>query len=114
MTWIALILATLGSTRWQTELLFAQTTESKLSRDEKVRLDKAKFESSDRWIYNELEIGFTEAKQANKPLLVAMRCIPCEECVKLDDDLIEKDPAVQILLDEFGDVRFIVETDGDL
>ncbi len=111
MTWIALILATLGSTRWQTELLFAQTTESKLSRDEKVRLDKAKFESSDRWIYNELEIGFTEAKQANKPLLVAMRCIPCEECVKLDDDLIEKDPAVQILLDEFVCVR-LVSTNG--
>lgn len=108
--WIALTLTLLGSPISQ-EHLFAQEVEPKLSREEIVRQDKAKFENSDRWIYNELEIGFTEAKKANKPLLVTMRCIPCEECVKLDDDLIEKDPAIQTLLDEFVCVR-LVSTNG--
>jgi hypothetical protein len=44
-------------------------------------------------------------------LLVVLRCLPCEECVKLDDDLIDKDLRVRLLLDKFVCVR-IVSTNG--
>ena len=32
-------------------------------------------------------------RTTGKPILVVLRCIPCEECVKLDDDLVDNDPA---------------------
>jgi hypothetical protein len=51
------------------------------------------------WIYNDLDRGFAEAKKADKPLLVVLRCVPCEECVKLDDDLVNQDRRVRPLLD---------------
>lgn len=37
--------------------------------------------------------------------------MPCEECVKLDDELVESDPRVKPLLDQFVRVR-IVGTNG--
>ncbi len=40
-----------------------------------------------------------------------LRCLPCEECVKLDDELIENDPELQALLEPFVRVR-IVGTNG--
>ena len=40
-----------------------------------------------------------------------LRCIPCEECVKLDDEIIDKHPRVRPLLDKFVCVR-IVSTNG--
>lgn len=86
-------------------LLLAQT------REEKVRADRAKVEANGFWIYNDLEKGFTEATESGKPLMVVMRCIPCEECVKLDEDLLEQDPLLKPLLDQFVRVR-IVSTNG--
>jgi hypothetical protein len=84
---------------------FAQT------RDQKVRGDKAKVEAAGFWIYNDLPKAVAEAKQSGKPIVVVLRCIPCEECVKLDDDLVDRDERLQSLLDKFVRVR-VISTNG--
>ena len=81
------------------------------TREEKVRADKAKVESEGFWIYNDFDKAVKQSKESGKPILVALRCIPCEECVKLDDDLIDNDPVIQPLLNQFVCVR-IVGTNG--
>jgi serine protease Do len=81
------------------------------TREAKVLADKKKFESIGLWYYNDLNAAFDEAKKTGKPLLVILRCIPCEECVKLDDDLVEADPTLQQLLKSFVRCR-IVGTNG--
>ncbi|MFO0958107.1 MAG: Trx7/PDZ domain-containing (seleno)protein [Isosphaeraceae bacterium] len=81
------------------------------AREQKVRADKAKVEAADSWIYNDMGRGFAEARRTGKPIVVVLRCIPCEECVKLDDDLVEGDPVLRPLLDQFVRVR-IVGTNG--
>lgn len=85
--------------------LMAQT------RQQKVLGDKLKFEATGSWFYNDLEKGFETAGRLNQPILVVLRCIPCEECVKLDDDLIEVNPKLQQLLKSFVRVR-VVGTNG--
>ena len=84
------------------------------TREQKVREDREKIEAEGFWIYNDLERGFAEAKKTGKPLLVVLRCIPCEECVKLDDDLVEQDPVVRPLLDKFVCVRQVSTNGLDL
>ena len=81
------------------------------TRGEKVRADRKKVEAQGFWIYNDLDKAYQSARETGKPILVSMRCIPCEECVKLDDDLIDNDPAVRPLLDQFVCVR-VVGTNG--
>ena len=81
------------------------------TRDEKVRNDRKKIEADGFWIYNDLAKGFQQAEQTGKPLLVILRCIPCDECVKLDDEIIDKHPRVRPLLDKFVCVR-LVSTNG--
>ena len=81
------------------------------SREEKVRADKAKVESEGLWIYNDFDTALARSKASGKPILVALRCIPCEECVKLDDDLVDQDPVIEPLLKKFICVR-IVGTNG--
>ncbi len=85
--------------------LIAQT------RQQKVLSDKLKFEANGTWYYNDLEKGFETARRLNQPVLVVLRCIPCDECVKLDDDLIEVNPRLQKLLKSFVRVR-VVGTNG--
>lgn len=85
--------------------LMAQT------RQQKVLGDKLKFEANGLWFYNDIEKGFETARRQNQPVLVVLRCIPCEECVKLDDDLIEVNPKLQKLLKSFVRIR-IVGTNG--
>lgn len=89
----------------------AQAEEPKKTREQKVREDRAKVESAGYWIYNDLAQGYAEAKSSGKPMIVILRCIPCEECVKLDDELMDNDPQVRPLLDKFVRVR-IVGTNG--
>jgi hypothetical protein len=84
------------------------------NREEKVRLDRKKVEADGFWIYNDLARGFAEAKQTGKPLVVVLRCIPCEECVKLDDDLVNKDKRVRPLLEKFVCVRLVGTNHLDL
>jgi hypothetical protein len=81
------------------------------TREEKVRADRKKVEADGFWIYNDLQRGFAEAKKTGKPVLAVLRCIPCEECVKLDDDLVNQDPRVRPLLEKFVCVR-VVSTNG--
>ncbi len=86
----------------------------KKTREEKVREDKAKVVADGFWIYNDLPKAFQEARQSKKPILVVLRCIPCEECVKLDDELVDKDPVIRPLLDKFVCVRQVSTNGLDL
>jgi hypothetical protein len=46
------------------------------SRDTKVRNDRTDVMSTGHWIYNDFAKGVAEAKQAGKPLLLVLRCVP--------------------------------------
>lgn len=81
------------------------------TREDKVRADRKKVEAEGFWIYNDLPEAFARARQTNKPLMVVLRCIPCEECVKLDDELIDNDERLRPLLQQFVRARQ-VSTNG--
>jgi serine protease Do len=81
------------------------------TREEKVRGDKVKVEAAGFWIYGDLPRGFAEARKSGKPLVVVLRCLPCEQCVKLDDDLVDNDERLRPLLEQFVRVR-VVSTNG--
>ncbi|QDU76709.1 hypothetical protein Pan97_37640 [Bremerella volcania] len=85
--------------------------DGKLTREEKVLGDRQKVLSDGYWIYNGFEEGIKQAQETGKPMLVVLRCIPCEECVKLDEEIMEKDPVLRPLLDQYVRVR-IVGTNG--
>ncbi len=87
---------------------------AKETREEKVRGDRARVEAEGFWIYNDLAKGQAEAERTGKPLVVALRCVPCEECVKLDDELVDKDTRVRPLLEKFVRVRLITANGLDL
>lgn len=89
-------------------LLSAQT------REEKVRSDRKKVVEEGFWIYNDLPKAFAEAEKTGKPIVVVLRCIPCEECVKLDDDLVDTDPVIRPLLEKFVCVRQVSTNGLDL
>ena len=80
-------------------------------RDAKVRADKEKVAGDGFWIYDDLELGLARAQESEKPLLVVFRCIPCTACAKLDEQVVERDPAVAALLERFVCVR-IPRTNG--
>jgi serine protease Do len=84
------------------------------TREEKVRSDKAKVEAAGFWIYNDLPRAFADAKKSGQPLVVVLRCIPCEQCVKLDDDLVDKDERLRPLLEQFVRVRVVSANGLDL
>lgn len=81
------------------------------TREQKVKDDKTKNETSGFWHYNNFTKGVEDAKINKKPMMVVLRCVPCEECVKLDDELMEKDTVIKSLLEKFVRVR-IVGTNG--
>lgn len=76
-----------------------------------VRADRERVEATGYWIYNDLDAAYQEARASGKPILVVLRCLPCEECVQLDDDLVDNDPVIKPLLDQFVRVR-VVGTNG--
>jgi len=84
------------------------------TREQKVLRDREKVEAQGFWIYNDLQAGLAQAKQTGKPLLVVLRCVPCEECVKLDDDLMDQDPVLRPLLQQFVCVRQVSTNGLDL
>lgn len=90
--------------------LFTRTASAQ-DRETKVRNDRQQVEGDGYWIYNDLPQGLETAKASGKPLLVVMRCIPCEACAQLDEQVVERDPAVRALLDKFVCVR-IVQANG--
>ncbi len=75
-------------------------------REGAVRGDRAAMEQDSRWLYNDVERGFAEAKRTGKPLLVVLRCVPCLSCVGLDAEVL-KEPSLSPLLDQFVCVRVI-------
>ena len=83
-------------------------------REKKVRNDRKAVEDEGYWIYNDLPKGFEDAQKSGKPLLVAIRCIPCEACAQLDAQVVNRDPAVRKLLDEFVCVRIVHANGLDL
>ncbi len=95
-------------------LLISGTPLAAQTREEKVQRDRERVTAEGFWIYNDLARGFAEAKKTGKPLLVVLRCIPCEECVKLDDDLVDRDPVVRPLLEQFVCVRQVSTNGLDL
>src|SRR3954470_17104415 len=84
------------------------------TREQKVRGDKAKVEAEGFWIYNDLPRAYAEAKTSGRPMVVVLRCIPCEQCVKLDDDLVDNDERLRPLLEQFVRVRVISANGLDL
>lgn len=92
-------------------LCFSSLAAEAQTREEKVRDDRERVVSTGFWIYNDLPKAFAKAKSTGKPIVVALRCIPCEECVKLDDDLVDTDPTIRPLLEQFVCVR-VVSTNG--
>ncbi|MEZ6066620.1 MAG: Trx7/PDZ domain-containing (seleno)protein [Planctomycetaceae bacterium] len=92
-------------------LPIAAVAQQKPTREQLVRQDKQRILAEGFWIYNDLDRAFAEARKSGKPLLVVLRCLPCEECVKLDDELIDQDPVVKPLLEKFVCAR-IVGTNG--
>jgi hypothetical protein len=76
-------------------------------REGAVRNDKATLENDARWIYNDWRRGFTEAKRTGKPLLVALRCIPCLACAGIDAQVLLQESELSPLLDQFVCVRVI-------
>jgi hypothetical protein len=75
-------------------------------REGAVRNDRAAMEKNDRWIYNDTERGFAEAKRTGKPLLVVLRCVPCLACAGIDAQVLEERDLAP-LLDQFVCVRLI-------
>lgn len=84
----------------------AVLAEAVKDREGAVRADQAKMKDDGRWIYNDIERGFAEAKKSGKPLLVALRCVPCMACRGIDASIL-KSSDVQPLLDNFVCVRVI-------
>jgi serine protease Do len=84
------------------------------TRDQLVREDLSNFGSLDAWIYNDVERGFEAARKSGKPLLVVFRCIPCEACAQLDQEIVERDLRVQALLDQYVCVRVVQANGMDL
>lgn len=76
-------------------------------REGAVRKDRAMMEKDARWIYGDWERGFAEAKRAGKPLLVALRCVPCLACAGIDSQVLLQDDDLAPLLDQFVCVRVI-------
>lgn len=89
-------------------LVFAQ------ERELKVRGDQARMLKEGFWIYNDLAKGLEQAKATGKPLLVVFRCIPCEACAQLDEDVLENNPSVRKWLSQFVPVRIVHANHMDL
>ena len=75
-------------------------------REGAVRKDRAAMENDPRWIYNDFERGFAEAKRTGKPLLIVLRCVPCLSCAGIDAQVLEE-AELAPLLDQFVCVRLI-------
>ena len=79
-----------------------------------VNNDRQRVVDDGYWIYNNIEKGIEEAEKSGKPLLIVFRCIPCEACAQLDEQVVEKNPAVRKHLSNFVCVRVIHANGLDL
>ncbi len=74
-------------------------------RETRVRDDRKDITAGGRWIYNDLDAGFAQAKATGRPLLVVFRCIPCDACRGFDEQIAALDERVSDLLGRFVRVR---------
>jgi hypothetical protein len=84
------------------------------TRDAAVRNDRATVGSGSRWIYNDYERGFAEAKSTGKPLLVVLRCVPCQACAGIDAAVLLEESDLAPVLDQFVLVRVVDANSLDL
>lgn len=102
--WFALGFALLST------IVFADAVKD---REGAVRNDRATMENDKRWIYNDWQRGFEQAKWSRKPLLVVLRCVPCLSCQGIDASVLTQ-PDLAPLLDQFVCVRLINANTLDL
>ncbi len=95
-------------------ILLVTTITVAQDRETKVRNDRATFQDSQEWLYEDLKSGFEVAAEEEKPMMVVVRCIPCEACQEFDDDVARRDPIIRDLMDEFVCVRLVKGNDLDL
>src|SRR6266404_5436155 len=76
-------------------------------REAAVRKDRAMLANNSRWIYNDFQRGFQEAKRVRKPLLVVLRCVPCLACAGIDSAVLLEESELAPLLNQFVCVRII-------
>jgi len=92
-------------------VLASEKAASAQDRETKVRGDRERVEADERWIYNDLPRAMDVALDEDKPLLVVLRCIPCEACSRFDELVVLRDERIQKLMDRFVCVR-IVQANG--
>ncbi len=80
-------------------------------RKTKVLNDRSRTLQDGFWIYNNVAKGVEQAQRTGKPLLVIFRCIPCEACAQLDEQVVDNNPDVRKHLSNFVCVR-VVHTNG--
>lgn len=89
-------------------LPFLALAQSVKDREVAVRQDRATLEHDARWIYNDYERGFAEARRTSKPLMVVMRCVPCLACSGMDAQVLQRaETDLAPLLNQFICVRVI-------
>src|SRR5438067_10871522 len=76
-------------------------------REGAVRKDRAALQNDARWIYDDFQRGFAEARRTGKPLLVVLRCVPCMACSEIDSAVLLQENDLGPLLDQFVGVRLI-------
>jgi serine protease Do len=76
-------------------------------REAAVRSDRTTMESDARWVYNDVQRGFAQAKRTGKPLLVVLRCVPCLSCSGIDAQVLLQNTEITPLMDQFVCVRVI-------
>ncbi|MFZ4681936.1 MAG: Trx7/PDZ domain-containing (seleno)protein [Terrimicrobiaceae bacterium] len=79
-------------------------SETVKDREGAVRDDRAAMEQNSRWIYNDWQKGFEEAKRTGKPLMVVLRCVPCKACAGIDAQVLSETD-ITSLMDQFVCVR---------
>jgi serine protease Do len=94
--------------------VFASGTVAAQDRLTKVRNDRQNVIDDGYWLYNDLPAAREQAKETGKPILVVIRCIPCEHCAGLDQDVVKPDPATKKLMDQFVRVRVVHANGLDL
>src|SRR5689334_3415769 len=83
-------------------------------RDNKVRGDREQFAGKKEWVYNNLDEARRVAREQNLPLLVVVRCIPCEACAGFDEQVARRDARIADLMDKFVCVRIVQGNGLDL
>jgi serine protease Do len=104
-----LLAAVLGAS-----LLVSDVQAQPQSREQKVRGDREKLLGLDDWYYNDLEAAKTEARRTGRPLLVILRCIPCEACEGFDARVLDRDPVIQREMARYVCVRIVKANSLDL